>query len=449
MTRIRIRKTKRSVLLGAAMAAVVAAPALAAGPTTERVSVRANGIEGNGSSYGCAISGDGRFVGYATAASNIVNNDENNRSDVVLFDREAKTPELVSVRTNGTQGDNSSQEPSVSHTGRYVAFSTRASNLAIKGDRNGATDVFVHDRSTGKTNRVSITSDLKEANASSYDPFISANGRYVAFTSAATNLAVKGDTNRRTDIFVHDRSTLKTNRVSIRSDLKQANGDSFSSSISSDGRLVVFASYASNLVPNDTNNSTDVFVYNRATRRTTRLSIASNGTQANGSSGQPMISPDGAWVAFSSLASNLVANDGNKAADIFVHEIATGTTTRVSTGPAGTESDGSSYLPAISEGGRYIAFQSYATNLVAGDTNGGKDTWRGADIFVHDRATGRTERVSVSSTGEEANGPSEDPGDDPSISADGRFVCFASAASNLVEDDTNQSYDIFVRGPLL
>ncbi|HYO60932.1 MAG TPA: hypothetical protein VEU29_03430 [Actinomycetota bacterium] len=433
------------------LACLATATAAVAQPTarTERVSERANGVEGNDDSFWCAISGDGNFVGYTSRASNLIGADRNDATDVFLFNRENGAPEFVSVRSTGTQANRSSEAPSLSHTGRYVAFTTDATNLAIKGDRNGVEDVFVYDRNEGRTNRASIRSDLGEANGSSHDPSISANGRFVAFTSNASNLAIKGDNNGDSDVFVHDRTTLKTNRVSISSRLKEGNSSSFSPSISGDGRLVTFVSYANNLVRRDTNRRADVFVYNRATRKTIRISIASDGTQANGDSSAPMFSPDGGFVAFHSNASNLVDDDSNNMTDVFVHDLSTGETERVSRGMAGSEANGESFIPAISGDGRYVAFQSWASNLVPGDTNGTPNTYQGIDVFRYDRQTGQTERVSVGNDGEQANGPSNDPGDDPSISYDGRYVCFASAASNLVEDDTNGAYDVFVRGPLI
>jgi len=437
------------VALTACLATTTAAIAQ---PTTrtERVSERSNGVEGNDDSFWCAISGDGNFVGFTSRASNLIGADRNDATDVFLYNRQTDAPEFVSIRSTGTQANRSSEAPSLSHTGRYVAFTTSATNLAIKGDRNGAADVFVYDRNEGRTNRASIRSDLGEANGSSYDPSISGNGRFVAFTSTASNLAVKGDNNGDADVFVHDRTTLKTNRVSISSKLKEGNSSSFSPSISGDGRVVAFVSYANNLVRRDTNRSADVFVYNRATRKTIRVSIGSDGTQANGESSAPVISADGGYVAFHSQASNLVPNDTNGRADVFVHDLSSGETTRVSRGMANSESNGDSVIPAISGDGRYVAFQSWASNLVPGDTNGAPpNQYQGVDVFRYDRQTGQTERVSVGDDGEQANGPSNDPGDDPSISADGRYVCFASAASNLVEDDTNGAYDVFVRGPLL
>ena len=438
--------------LVAALACLATATAAIAQPSTAntvRVSERSNGVEGNDDSFWCAISGDGRFVGFTSRASNLIGADRNDATDVFLYNRATETPEFVSIKSTGAQANRSSEAPSLSFTGRYVAFTTSASNLAIKGDHNGTADVFVYDRNEGRTNRASIRSNLKEANGSSYDPSISSNGRFVAFTSTASNLAIKGDNNGDADVFVHDRTTLKTNRVSISSKLKEGNSASYSPSLSRDGRLVAFVSYANNLVPRDTNRQPDVFVYNRATRKTIRISIASDGTQADGESAAPAFSMDGGFVTFQSSASNLVEDDSNGATDVFVHDLSTGETTRASRGMAGAEPNDSSFIPTISGDGRYVAFQSVASNLVPGDTNGTPNEWEGIDVFRYDRQTGQTERVSVGDDGEQANGPSNDPGDDPSITADGQYVCFASRASNLVEDDTNGAYDVFVRGPLL
>ena len=160
----------------------------------------------------------------------------------------------------------------------------------------------------GNTTRVSVASDGTQSNNSSYNPSISANGRYVAFESEATNL-VRGDTNNFRDIFVHDRQTGQTTRVSVASDGTQANGHSYDPSISADGRYVAFASLANNLVSGDTNDQQDIFVHDRQTGQTTRVSVASDGTQASGHSFNPSISADGRYVAFVSSASNLVGGD--------------------------------------------------------------------------------------------------------------------------------------------
>lgn len=350
-----------------------------------------------------------------------------------------------------TEGNDYSYSSSISADGRYVAFSSSASNLVFE-DTNHQMDVFVHDRQTGTIERVNVASDGTQANidltivpplnSAYYTVSISADGRYVAFSSGSTNL-VAGDTNSWRDVFVHDTRARTTERVSVASDGSEANFFCSDPSISADGRFVVFSSLAANLVSEDTNNSSDVFLHDRFTRTTTRVSVASDGTQPNGDSRDPSISPDGRYIAFESFATNLVSNDTNAVSDIFVHDCLTGTTERVSVSTDGAQADsGSSTLSdrsgyssvSISEDGALVAFESYASNLVPEDTNGKRD------IFVRNRQTGSTQRVSISSGQTQAN----DDCWDPSISANGRFVAFFSQASNLVSSDTNSCSDIFV-----
>jgi tricorn protease-like protein len=345
----------------------------------------------------------------------------------------AQNTARVSVASDRTQANSTSNGASISADGRYVAFFSSASNL-VDGDTNGYTDAFVHDRQSGETSRVSVASDGSQANNYSNWPSISADGRYVAFSSAANNL-VAGDTNEIFDVFVHDRQSGETSRISISSGGTQANDISFMASISADGRFVAFGSYASNLVADDTNGASDVFVHDRETGETTRVSVASDGAQADAWSSFPSISTDGHYVAFSSAASNLVTGDTNEMPDIFVHDRQTGETSRVSLASDGTQANSGSVDISISADGRYVAFNSTADNLVAGDTNG-RD-----DIFVHDRQNGETARVSVASDGSQAIGSSSQ---EPSISADGRYVTFYTFASNLVPGDTNMRADIFI-----
>jgi hypothetical protein len=223
-------------------------------------------------------------------------------------------------------------------------------------------------------------------------------------------------------------------RVSISSVGILADGDSEEPSISSDGFMVAFISEATNLVPGDTNDAQDVFVHDLATGITERVSVASAGTQGDDDASTLSLSSNGSFVAFGSFATNLVAGDTNDVIDVFVHDRDTGTTTRVSIATDGTQANDESFSPAISSSGRFVAFRSDATNLVANDTN------NDSDIFVRDRASGVTRRVSVDSDGDQANGDSILP----AISADGRFVAFSSEASNLVGGDTNNLADIFV-----
>ena len=240
--------------------------AVAAIGTTTRVSVASDGAQGNQDSFRALLSADGRYVAFASDASNLVAGDTTYKEDVFLHDRETGETTRVSVASDGAQGDSGSgDEVALSADGRYVAFFSWATNL-VPGDTNGDGDIFVHDRETGETTRVSVASDGAQANDISFlddcYPALSADGRYVAFLSLATNL-VPGDTNGDDDIFVHDRETGETTRVSVASDGAQGNQDSFWPALSADGRYVAFGSFATNLVPGDTNNKADVFVHDR------------------------------------------------------------------------------------------------------------------------------------------------------------------------------------------
>jgi Tol biopolymer transport system component len=359
------------------------------------------------------------------------------------------TTERVSVDSSGNQGNGPSggfgiRGLAISADGRYVAFRSDATNL-VPGDTNGVEDVFVHDRQTGVTERVSVDSSGKEGNSHSVAPAISGDGRYVAFLSGASNL-VPGDTNGHEDVFVHDRQTEVTERVSVDSSGKEGKGWSRNPAISADGRYVAFESEASNLVPGDTNGDPDVFVHDRQAGVTERVSVDSSGNQGMGWSFHPAISADGRYVAFDSWAGNLVPGDTNGRGDVFVHDRQTGITERVSVDSSGNEGNRNSWDPAISADGRYVAFASDASNLVPGDTNNFCDFNQDGnlencpDVFVHDRQTGVTERVSVDSSANEGNGWSGNP----AISADGRYTAFDSRADNLVPGDTNNWSDVFV-----
>lgn len=327
--------------------------------------------------------------------------------------------------------------PWMSADGRFVAFDSDAATL-VAGDANRARDVFVHDRATGATSRVSVGPGGAEADGDSQRPTLSADGRYIAFWSAATNL-VSGDTNDATDAFVHDRVDRITRRVSVGPDGVEAEGPSARPAISADGTVVAFESLASNLTPpgllnqpTDTNGERDVFVHELASGKTTRVSVASDGSQGSGESVRPTISGDGRLIAFHSDAT-LVPDDTNEARDVYLYDRTTAATMRVSVASDGTEGDVGSFSPSMSGDGRYVAFWSNARTLVADDDNGA------GDVFVRDRTTGQTERVSLGGTGE-ADADSADP----SISPDGRYVAFWSSATNLVAGDTNGVRDVFL-----
>ncbi|MEG4293121.1 calcium-binding protein [Microcoleus sp. C2C3] len=399
--------------------------------TITPVSVDSAGNLGKSDSNSPSISADGRFVAFNSFASNIVPEDTNGKTDIFVRDLSTNTTTLVSLDSAGNQGNGFSNSPSISADGRFVAFESTASNL-VPGDTNNVGDIFVRDLLTNTTTRVSVDSAGNQGNKASYPPSISANGRFVAFYSDASNL-VPGDTNSNTDIFVRDLLTNTTTRVSVDSAGNQANRNSYNPSISGDGRLVAFESTASNIVPGDPNNRDEIFVRDLSTNTTTRVSVDSAGNQGNGFSYSPSISADGRFVAFYSDASNLVpGDDTNRSRDIFVRDLSTNTTTRVSVDSAGNPANSDSYRPSISADGRFVAFDSKSSNLVPGDTNNTDD------IFVRDTLTNTTTLVSLDSAGNPGGGFN------PSISADGRFIAFDSGALNLVAGQTNNTRNVFV-----
>jgi len=395
-----------------------------------RVSVDSNGVEANDSSYRSALSADGRYVVFDSVASNLVPGDTNSGKDVFLRDTVTGATTLVSRSSSGVQGSNTNSDPAISADGRYIAFASASSNL-VPGDTNGAYDVFVRDTTTNTTTRVSLDSSGSQATSDSDEPSISADGRDVAFRSSSS--LVPGDTGGW-DVFVRDTATGTTTWVSSDSSGGQSNGSSSGPEISADGRYVVFYSLASDLVAGDTNGVGDIFGRDTVTGITIRISTDSSGVQGNDVSYIASVSAGGLYVAFDSWASNLVPGDTNGTRDVFVKDTTSGATTLVSRNTSGVQADRFSEFPAISDDGRYIAFHSLAANLTppSGVTN---------DIFVRDTATGTTTEVSV-----DGNGGQADAGSNmPSISADGRYVGFQSLATNLVSGDTNLTYDVFVK----
>jgi len=399
----------------------------------ERVSIASNGTQANGDSEEPSISSDGRIVAFISDATNLVAGDTNGVADVFVHDLDTAITERVSVSSAGAQADDEAFTLSLSANGRFVAFGSYATNLVV-GDTNGKVDVFVHDRNTGTTERVSIASDGTQGDDESFSPAISSDGRYVAFQSDATNL-VPNDTNNRSDIFVRDRQTGTTGRVSVASDGTRGNGDSISPAISSNGRFVAFSSEASNLVAGDTNNKADIFVHNRQNDTTELIVRPAEFNTATGTIiVAPAISPDGGFLGFRSDADDLVPGDTNNSFDTFIVDRDTLIAERISVSSSEVEGNSDSARPSISSDNRYVVFSSIATNLVSQDSNGSED------VFVRDRDAGRTRRVSITFDGSQ--------GDNNSfaavISGDGRFVAFTSFAGNLVENDTNGVLDIFV-----
>lgn len=345
------------------------------------------------------------------------------------------THERLSLDVLGAEANGDSSHAIISADRQYVSFWSDADNL-VDGDTNGVQDVFVRERTTGTVERISVDSNGNESNADSFGHGISHDGRYVVFFTAADNL-VAGDTNGTFDVFVHDRITGITERVSVDSDGNEANGISTNHKISGDGRYVVFQSTATNLVAGDTNATSDVFVHDRTTGATERVSVDSLGAEADADTTQPGIGHDGRYVVFQSTATNLVAGDTNGASDVFVHDRTTGATRRVSVDSAGNEANGGSVHALIDHEGEYVVFQSRATNLAAGDAN---TLW---DVYIYDLLTGAIELVSVDAYGNVGNDDSHAHHD--TLAGNGRYVLFISDATNLVDGDINGVPDVFIR----
>jgi Tol biopolymer transport system component len=407
------------------------------------------GTQGDGNSQVPSFSADGRFVAFYSDATNLVPGDTNTCPpfttpgqcrDVFVHDRQSGATERVSVDSAGAQSNHESLGPRISGDGRFVAFFSRATNL-VTGDTNGYRDVFVHDRLTGATTRVSVASDGAQGEGDSTVRGISGNGRFIVFFSAAQ--LVPQDTNTSYDVYLHDRDTAATSLVSRSADGTAVGGNE--PAISVDGRFIAFYSFASNLVPGDTNAKDDVFVHDRLTGTTERVSVTSSEEQANAGSGRPELSADGRFVAFDSEATNLMTGDTNdctppppsqfrSCSDVFVRDRENGTTIPISIGNTGTVGNHNSLAPAISADGRYVAYSSFASNLVTSDTN------NNSDVFVRDRLSGITARVSTGVGGAEADHGVSCPQIDPT----GRYAASCSNATNLVADDTNAKNDVFV-----
>ncbi|MBE9137731.1 hypothetical protein IQ254_11095 [Nodosilinea sp. LEGE 07088] len=404
------------------------------------------------------ISSSGRYVVFASTLTEF-SNDPNGVEDVVIQDLETGQFFFLSVSSDQVFGNGSSaafDAPAISANERFVVFASDATNL-VPDDTNGETDLFVRDRIANTTTRVSLAADGSQVPAntfvSQYRPVISGDGRYVAFQSDAL---LAGVPNGATDIFVRDTVANTTEVVSVSSDGEPANAVSFAPSISADGRFVAFETLASNLDARDTaiGSDYDIYVRDRVDQTTTLVSVNSQGQKGDGVSvneipdsgeaSNPVMSPDGRFVVFESTFTNLVPNDINGVQDVFMHDLQTGSTTRLSVDSNGNQANGSSGISfvkssAISADGRYVVFQSIANNLVPGDTN------NALDVFVRDTVAGTTTRVSVNNNGEEPVGgflgTSSFGG---TISADGSRVVFVSNGVNLNDTGTNTD-EIYLR----
>lgn len=384
-----------TIALPMRLVAVASLAAAIGAQSTVRASVATGGAEANSGSDYPALSFDGRFVAFHSGATNLVANDTNAQSDVFVRDLHAGITTRVSVATGGAQGNQGSSSARLSADGRFVVFESSATNL-VANDTNGLLDVFVHDRLTATTTCVSVSpAGTPGAFGHSRAPTISADGRYVAFFSGAQDL-VPGDTNSVDDIFVRDRLTDTTTRISVRSDGSQTFAPSSFAWISGDGTHVAFKSYDS-LLPSDPWATLDLWVKNLTTGTLAIASLTTLGAQSPDGGEVLGMSTDGRHVLFSSYANDLVANDLNFGPDHFVRDMLLGTTEIVSLTSTGGPVLGTQWSAAMSVDGRKVAFAASATNVVPGDTNGQPDA------FVRDRWLGTVTRQSVATAGTQAN----------------------------------------------
>ncbi len=404
----------------------------------QRISVATDGTQANGWSYQPLIGGDGRFVIFNSGANNFVSGIISTASAYVHDNLTGSTEPVISL--NGTVRYASAN--SISNNGRYVAFNSSDSSL-VSGDTNGQMDTFVQDVTTGITIRVSMAAGNIESNGYSTPWAVSNDGNFTLFDSSATNL-VPNDTNGASDIFLRDISNGVTTRVSVATDGTQGGGASTGlANFSVDARFVVFTSDANNLVSGDAGGR-DVFLHDRISGATTLVSTASDGTQGNGQcgycEGYPEISGNGRFIVFISSATNLVSGDTNGVTDVFVKDLLTGITTRES-----VASDGSQMLDSVTQVGAMYPQISDNGRFVTFSTFAanlvGDDTNNTVDAFIHDRDTGMTYRISVNGYNLEGNSHSHHP----DVSGDGRVITFYSDATNMVPGDTNGVGDIFVK----
>ena len=390
----------------------------------------------DGVSYAPAVSADGRWVAFVSEASNLLGGDPgadpNGFADIFLVDTQTSTIRLVS--SAGAPADGDSLDVDISANGRYVVFETFATNI-VPGDANGADgDIVLFDAETGGLSLVSRRGAAGvQGDDVSFAPTISADGTKVAFGSRATNL-VGNDTNGKADIFVRDVVTGVTSRVSTDSTGRQANNTSFDATIAPGGGFVALSSLASNLVSGDKNGARDVFWKNLSTGKMIRASVTNGEREASSSSGLEDISANGRWVVFNSSASNLVKGDDNNKGDVFVRDRIDGTTVRVSRRGA-IDGNGDSFGAAISDDGSSIVFVTRATNLDAGTDDNGVTL----DVFEYRAATKTVVRVSADATGGWTDGASYDA----AVAGDGSVVAFASLATDIVAGDLDGVDDVF------
>lgn len=421
----------RLALLAAVTAAVLIAgsPGAASTPALRRVSVSSDGSDPYGDSSWPSLSADGRFVAFQSDASNLVPMDTNNSQDIFVYDRFEGSTKRVSVASGGTEANGGSWSPKISADGRYVAFISGATNL----DPIMVSGAFVHDRLTGQTELVSVRTDGAPGQYPVHEIDLSVNGRFVAMSSSGLTPDVSRDA---WDIYLRDLESGTTTLASRTPDGSLFQAPSGSPSLSGDGRILVFT--AGNFVPTTPppNSIPGLYLYDLVGGGTSYVFLA-DGEPALSYGTSPGISDDGRYVSFLGRAVGSPSDAIDPWNDVFVYDRETMTVEKVSLSVSGGDPGGAASSAAISANGRYVTYSSDAPDLIESDTNAC------ADVFVWDSLTEEATRVSVAIDGGNANDLSRMP----TISADGQYVAFESWARNLVADDHNGDLDVFLAGP--
>jgi uncharacterized repeat protein (TIGR01451 family) len=406
----------------------------------ELISMGKGGIQGDSSSYHVSTSADGRIAAFISFSRNWAPDQPEQENWLDVFVRDRENDELIKITygPNGELTDESSYDPIVSADGRYVSYHSYATNL-VPGDTNGhewlreGIDVFVYDRLIKKTKRVSLNSDGGEIKGNSIGT-LTPDGRFVIFVSNGRVITGQSHNSDQAAVYLRDLLSGQVEQISKGIDNLYPNAAVDSARGSFDGRYIVYASGASNLVLDDKNGQRDLFLYDRTTGSTKLFTRALNGKPANGESRAPQITYDGRYIVFLSSATNLVVGDTNDSPDVFVYDVENDTIRRVNVAEDGTQSNGLTKDPSICNTGRFVSFTTDATNLVSGDTNGKRD------VIFHDLVTGRNTVATVNESGEWGNRKAHRS----YLVPDCRAITFASDATNLVANDTNNNRDLFM-----
>ncbi len=394
----------------------------------ELISQSTAGDLSNDTSFDSSVSGDGRYVVFSSNASNLVPNDDNDERDVFLRDRSLGTTVAVSINSSGEVGNESSSEPSISADGRFIAFTSGASDL-VPDDDNDADDIFVYDRVQGTMERVSIDTDGTQGDGDSFAPALSDDGQVVVFMDQSENFD-EGSGNDRTDVFIYDRSTGTLEIANVPAGI----GLEFDPAISGDGRYVSYVSPNPEGLTDTNGGIEDVFVFDRTTDTRVIGSTDAMGDQGGSTSRGGSLSSDGRFLAFHSRNNYGFTPDNNGANfDVFVKDLQSADVERISENEMGENGDAESLGAFISGDGRFVVFLSEASDLVPNDTNSA------FDVFLNDRENDRIERISVSSTGQQIMSGSTLYG----LSADGRFSIFRNSEDDLVPNKDNGEADIY------